>query len=50
MRVSSRAPAQNPEGGNDCHLATRQIGCQPRQSVELTIRPAKFKRHVSVLE
>jgi hypothetical protein len=21
MRVSSRAPAQNPEGGNDCHLA-----------------------------
>src|SRR6266436_205243 len=31
-------------------LAARQIGCQPRQSVELTVGPAKLKRHVSVLD
>src|SRR3984893_1299785 len=37
------------ERSDDCHLAVRQIGCQPRQSVELAVGPAKFKRHVSVL-
>jgi hypothetical protein len=37
------------ERSDDCHLTVRQIGCQPRQSFELTFGPAKFKRHVSVL-
>jgi hypothetical protein len=39
-----------PEGADDCHVAAHQIGCQPWQSVELTIRAAKLKRHISVLD
>src|SRR6516164_7066272 len=39
-----------PEGANDRYVAAHQIGCQPWQSVELTIRAAKLKRHISVLD
>jgi hypothetical protein len=54
-RIHFRRPADRTlkglvleQAGNDCHLAARQIGCQPRQSVEFTIRPAKFTAAIPV--
>jgi hypothetical protein len=38
------------EGGNDGDVAPHKVGGQPRQSLELTTRPAKVERHVAVRE
>ena len=36
------------EGGDDRHVAGHQLGCQGRQPVELTVRPAKLEGDVAV--